>query len=169
MPLRNLKVFIGGPIKFAIRQEGFNQELRQTIELAVEAVRDLNGQVLSAHLAEKFGVDTPAFTPEMVSRRDFAWMQECDVFMPILPVLANGELLRTDGTHIELGWASALRRPVLLVTEMPIVDNASHLLKGLEHVGTVARLDVRDFRANPWQIGEIFQELLARQPCAVQA
>ncbi|MGE7994031.1 hypothetical protein ACQKPE_24020 [Pseudomonas sp. NPDC089554] len=169
MPLRNLKVFIGGPIQFAIRQDGFDQALKQTIELAVEAVRDLNGQVLSAHLAERFGVDTPDFTPEMVSRRDFAWMQECDVFMPILPVLPNGELLRTDGTHIELGWASALRRPVLLLTELPIVDSASHLLKGLEQIGKVAKLDVREFRANPWQIGEIFQEMLAEQVCPVQA
>ncbi|AZE87720.1 MULTISPECIES: nucleoside 2-deoxyribosyltransferase [Pseudomonas fluorescens group] len=161
MPLRNLKVFIGGPIQFAIRRDGFHEELKETIELAIQAVTQLNGQVLSAHKAERFGVDTPAFTPEMVSKRDFAWMQECDVFMPILPVLAGSELLRTDGTHIELGWASALKRPVLLVTELPIVEGGSHLLKGLEHICKLSKLDVQEFRKRPAQIGEILQGLIA--------
>ncbi|WP_447803260.1 nucleoside 2-deoxyribosyltransferase [Pseudomonas serbica] len=160
MPLRNRKVFIGGPIQFAIHGDGFHDELKHTIELAIEAVRKLNGQVLSAHQTERFGLDTPAFTPEMVSKRDFTWMQECDVFMPILPVLHGKELLRTDGTHIELGWASALKRPVLLVTELPIVDGGSHLLKGLEHICKLSKLDVQEFRKRPWQIGEILQGLI---------
>ncbi|MGF6126918.1 nucleoside 2-deoxyribosyltransferase [Pseudomonas frederiksbergensis] len=160
MPLRNRKVFIGGPIQFAIHRDGFHDELKHTIELAIEAVGKLNGQVLSAHQTERFGIDTPAFTPEMVSKRDFAWMQECDVFMPILPVLPGKELLRTDGTHIELGWASALKRPVLLVTELPIVDGGSHLLKGLEHVCKLSKLDMQEFRKRPWQIGEILQGLM---------
>lgn len=160
MPLRDRKVFIGGPIQFAIHRDGFHDELKQTIELAIEAISKLNGQVLSAHQTERFGIDTSAFTPEMVSKRDFAWMKECDVFMPILPVLAGKKLLRTDGTHIELGWASALKRPVLLVTELPIVDEGSHLLKGLEHVCKLSKLDVREFRKRPGQIGEILQGLM---------
>ena len=163
MPLRDLKIFIGGPIQFAIRDDGFHEVLRHTIEQAADVVRQMNGQVLSAHAVERFGLDTPAFTPEMVSKRDFAWMQECDIFMPVLPVLPDQNLLRTDGTHIELGWACALRRPILLVTELPIVANASHLLKGLEHVCQVAKLDIHELRANPWQLAEIFTALLGER------
>ncbi|MFB5171362.1 nucleoside 2-deoxyribosyltransferase [Erwinia amylovora] len=160
MALRNRKIFIGGPIQFAIEHEVFNQELKQTLELAIQAVIQLNGQVLSAHKTERFGIDTPVFTPEMVSRRDFAWMQECDVFMPILPTLGDKELLRTDGTHIELGWACALKRPVLLVTPLPIVEGGSHLLKGMEHVCKLSKLDLHEFRRKPSQIYEIIEDLL---------
>ncbi|EQB99847.1 hypothetical protein [Photorhabdus temperata] len=157
MPLANKSVFIGGPIQSAIYDGGFHEELRMTIQLAVKTVKALNGNVLSAHLTEKFGIDTPNYTPEMVSKRDFQWMQQCDFFMPILPVHCGEELLRTDGTHIELGWASALKRPVLLITQLPIVRGGSHLLKGLEHVCNLSKLDIHDFRNNPWQIGEIFR------------
>ncbi|MBJ9975370.1 nucleoside 2-deoxyribosyltransferase [Pseudomonas sp. S75] len=163
MPLNNLKVFIGGPIQFAIRQDGFHELLKETIEQATEAVSAMNGRVLSAHAAERFGLDTPAFTPEQVSRRDFAWMQECDVFMPILPVLSGQDLLRTDGTHIELGWACALRRPIVLVTQLPIVANASHLLKGLEQICRVEKLDIEELRTNPWQLAGIIEGLLERR------
>ncbi|MBS9437272.1 hypothetical protein EAE91_08810 [Photorhabdus noenieputensis] len=157
MPLANKSVFIGGPIQSAIYDGGFHEELRMTIQLAVKTVETLNGKVFSAHLTEKFGIDTPHYTPEMVSKRDFQWMQQCDYFMPILPVHQGEELLRTDGTHIELGWASALKRPVLLITQLPIVRGGSHLLKGLEHICNLSKLDIHDFRHNPRQIGEIFR------------
>ncbi|MOA64555.1 hypothetical protein D3C78_1906450 [compost metagenome] len=56
-----------------------------------------------------------------------------------------------------------------MVTELPIVDNGSHLLKGLEYICKVSKLDVREFRANPWQIGEILQGMLTGQVCPEQA
>ncbi|WP_118987652.1 hypothetical protein [Photorhabdus sp. CRCIA-P01] len=163
MPLANKSVFIGGPIQFAICDNGFHEELRTTIQLAIKTVKALNGNVFSAHLTEKFGIDTPSYTPDMVSKRDFQWMQQCDFFMPILPVHQGDELLRTDGTHIELGWASALKRPVLLITQLPIVNGGSHLLKGLEHICNLSKLDIHDFRQNPGQIGEIFRNFAVEQ------
>lgn len=80
--------------------------------------------------------------------RDYAWMRECDVFVPVLPVL-DGTLLRTDGTHIELGWASALGRPIVGITDQPFAESASHLLKGLAKVAAATFLSAKEIATDP--------------------
>ncbi|MFJ2111206.1 MULTISPECIES: nucleoside 2-deoxyribosyltransferase [unclassified Streptomyces] len=148
-PLANVDIFIGGPIQHAILPDGFAEQLRDAISTAILHVEENGGNVFSAHVAEKFGVDTASFTPDQVSVRDFRWMTKCDVFVPILPVLPDETLLRTDGTHVELGWATALGRPIVMVTKQPFVDSASHLLKGLHQVGDVRVIDFDEFTKNP--------------------
>ncbi|WDZ85074.1 nucleoside 2-deoxyribosyltransferase [Micromonospora cathayae] len=140
--LGGLDVFVGGPIQHAIRPVGFLPSLQESISTAIGQIRANGGNVFSAHVVEEFGDKTAAFTPEQVSLRDFRWMKKCDVFVPFLPVGEDGTLLRTDGTHIELGWATALGRPIVLVTSLPINNSASHLLKGLHMVGSVTVLDL---------------------------
>ncbi|MFE2040281.1 nucleoside 2-deoxyribosyltransferase [Streptomyces sp. NPDC059477] len=154
--LTGLRVFVGGPIQHALGNGGFHTPLRHVIHHIIEAVTAANGTVFSAHVAEKFGVDTPLFTPDEVSVRDFDWMRRCDVFVPVLPVL-EGELLRTDGTHIELGWASAQGKPIVMVTPVPMAENASHLLRGLPTVARVSVVDQEDAQRHP----DSFVRLLA--------
>ncbi|PKV89778.1 nucleoside 2-deoxyribosyltransferase [Streptomyces sp. TLI_146] len=157
--LTGVSVFVGGPIQHAIRDDGFHQPLRNTIGDIIEAVSVVHGTVFSAHVAEKFGVDTPLFSPDQVSVRDFGWMRRCDVFVPVLPVDAAGELMRTDGTHVELGWASALGRPIVVVTPMPMAANASHLLRGLPTVADVTVFDLAEARANPVELLRLLEKL----------
>ncbi|GAA2435077.1 nucleoside 2-deoxyribosyltransferase [Streptomyces mauvecolor] len=147
--LTGLDVFVGGPIQHAILANGFAGDLQSAITRAIGTVRENGGNVFSAHVAEKFGEDTAQFTPEQVSVRDFRWMRKCDVFVPVLPVLPDLTLRRTDGTHVELGWATALGRPIVLVTKQPFVDSASHLLKGLHRVGSVQVIDFDEFNEKP--------------------
>ncbi|AHH98917.1 hypothetical protein GCM10010174_47950 [Kutzneria viridogrisea] len=147
--LAGLNVFVGGPIQHAILEDSFFVPLQEAIEAAIGTVRDHGGEVFSAHVVEKFGLDTAAYTPKDVSARDFQWMKACDVFVPVLPALPDGTLYRTDGTHIELGWATALERPVVLITEQPFAEGASHLLKGLNWVGRVQAIDFTTFTENP--------------------
>ncbi|MFJ3599693.1 MULTISPECIES: hypothetical protein [unclassified Streptomyces] len=146
--LTGINVFVGGPIQYAIEGDGFYSPLRRTLHSIIEAVQQANGTVFSAHVAEKFGVDTPLFSPQQVSVRDFDWMRRCDVFVPVLPVLGD-DLLRTDGTHVELGWASALRKPIKLVTRQPLVPGASHLLRGLPEIAEVSLFDDVDVAGDP--------------------
>ncbi|MFF5126128.1 hypothetical protein ACFY41_04220 [Streptomyces syringium] len=147
--LSGVSVFVGGPIQHAIHQDGFHEPLRHAIHDVIETVTAVNGTVFSAHVAEKFGVDTPLFSPDQVSVRDFGWMRRCDVFVPVLPVGADGDLMRTDGTHIELGWASALSKPIVVVTPTPMAANASHLLRGLPSVADVSVFDLTEAREDP--------------------
>ncbi|MFK0289878.1 nucleoside 2-deoxyribosyltransferase [Streptomyces sp. NPDC090442] len=151
--LTGVNVFVGGPIQHAIETDGFYSPLQRALHGIIEAVKEANGTVFSAHVAEKFGADTPLFSPRQVSVRDFDWMQRCDVFVPVLPV-RDDTLLRTDGTHVELGWASALGKPIKMVTQQPVVDSASHLLRGLPAIADVALFDVHEVAESPAELLE---------------
>ncbi|OLZ50122.1 hypothetical protein BS329_20545 [Amycolatopsis coloradensis] len=59
---------------------------------------------------------------------------------------------------MELGWATALERPIVLITEQPFVEGASHLLKGLGCVGQVRVIDFTAFTRDP---GLLTQAVLA--------
>ncbi|MEU0224643.1 nucleoside 2-deoxyribosyltransferase [Streptomyces sp. NPDC006284] len=159
LDMTGVRVFVGGPIQHALRDEGFHQPLRHAIRDIIDAVSAANGTVFSAHVAEKFGDDTALFTPDQVSVRDYDWMRRCDVFVPVLPVDAAGELMRTDGTHVELGWASALGRPIVVVTPTPMAPNASHLLRGLPSVGDVTVFDLAEARAHPAELLRLLDKL----------
>lgn len=147
--LAGLDVFVGGPIQYAIVESGFVGPLRNTITTAIRTATDNGANVFSAHVVEQFGAQTASFTPEQVSVRDFRWMNKCDVFVPVLPLMEDLTLRRTDGTHVELGWATALGRPIVLITKQPFAESASHLLKGLHRVGDVQIIDLDDFTEKP--------------------
>ncbi|MFF4806216.1 nucleoside 2-deoxyribosyltransferase [Streptomyces sp. NPDC001351] len=167
--LAGLDVFVGGPIQHAILENGFVDHLQDAITTAIGTVRDNGANAFSAHLVEKFGAETASFTPEQVSVRDFRWMKKCDVFVPVLPVLEDGTLRRTDGTHVELGWATALGRPIVLITKQPFVDSASHLLKGLHRVGLVQTIDFDEFTEKPALLTDAVLAATERQREAISA
>ncbi|CAH2935606.1 MAG: hypothetical protein CPSOU_6692 [uncultured Paraburkholderia sp.] len=158
--LSGIDVFIGGPIQHALRGDALINKVQDPIISAIDAVTDAGGNVFSAHVAEAFGKQTAYFTPDEVSVRDFRWMNKCDVFVPVLPIQANGALVRTDGTHVELGWASALRRPIVLVTAHPFTEDASHLLKGLPRVGQVTVLGIDEFLKDPLHLATIIARVV---------
>ncbi|WP_226367326.1 nucleoside 2-deoxyribosyltransferase [Pseudonocardia sp. ICBG162] len=147
--LVGLDVFVGGPIQHAIRDDGFWPPLHDWIQLAISTLSAHEAHIFSAHVVEEFGDRTAEYTPDQVTARDLRWMSKCDVFVPILPLDMDGKLLRTDGTHIELGWATALGRPVVLLTTSPVVESASHLVKGLSTIADVQLLDLDSFAAAP--------------------
>ncbi|MEU7636750.1 MULTISPECIES: nucleoside 2-deoxyribosyltransferase [unclassified Streptomyces] len=146
--LRGVTLFVGGPIQHALVPGGMATPIRECLSLTIDQSQRAGATVLSAHVAERFGADTASFTPEEVSVRDYAWMRQCDVFVPVLPVL-DGTLLRTDGTHIELGWASALGRPIVGITDQPFAESASHLLKGLAQVAAATFLSTEEIATDP--------------------
>ena len=165
--LSGLDLFVGGPIQHAISPTGFAVDLQQAISLVIQTLRGHGATLFSAHTVEEFGDRTAAYTPEQVSARDLRWMSKCDVFIPVLPISADDELMRTDGTHVELGWATALGRPIVLITKQPIVDSASHLLKGLHRVGEVQLLDIERFIREPFLLVECILRATKRQREAV--
>ncbi|SAI46987.1 Nucleoside 2-deoxyribosyltransferase [Bordetella ansorpii] len=161
--LKGLTIFVGGPIQHALKARALDEGLKGHLATAISLLEAYGAQVLSAHRAEKFGADTHLFTPDEVSRRDRAWMEQCDIFVAVLPMHPlDGTLLRTDGTHIELGWASALRRPIVLVTAMPIDASASHLLKGLATVAQVEHVAIDAFEREPAVLAQVLALIAER-------
>lgn len=134
-------VFVGGPIQYAIDDSGqFSKDLRGTLSSLLSALDARGCRVLSAHREERFGdVDMSGKCFE-VCARDYAWMRHCDLFVAVLPVDRDGIPVTTSGTCVELGWASAMGKPIVLIVK----PNApySHLVAGLHAATDVVRLDI---------------------------
>jgi methylase of polypeptide subunit release factors len=92
----------------------FSQSLRERY-LAVLELLERNGiEVLSAHRADQFGeVD---WVDNFVER-DLSWVERCDAQLVMLPADSHGEALRSDGTMIEMGYALARGKPVVLLAD----------------------------------------------------
>jgi aminoglycoside phosphotransferase (APT) family kinase protein len=131
-------VFVGGPIQHAVTGNGFDVRVRRLVAAVIETLSTSGLRVLSAHVEEDYGAATCWFQPDGIAIRDFEWMTHCAAFVALLPSDGHGDTMRTDGTHIELGWASALGRPVVLLLESSTpMDRYTHLVRGLPRLTSV--------------------------------
>lgn len=158
-PPNGATIFVGGPIQYASRDEGFDLSLQKLIVSVIGILENAAFRVLSAHLSEQFGAAEGPFLPQEVTRRDYNWMQECDLYIAILPV-RNSVPYRTDGTHIELGWAAALKRPVAIIGASPLGEEYSHLVRGLGELTAVATLNEAEVEQSPPSLVRCVLELV---------
>lgn len=136
-------VFVGGPIQNAIGPDGvFNAEIRHLIESVSKALKKANCHIISAHVYENFGEMDVRGKFQDVCARDYQWMRECDLFLAILPLASNGKVICTSGTFVELGWASAMGKPIVLVRDP--APKYSHLIEGLDVVTQVAEMYINE-------------------------
>jgi nucleoside 2-deoxyribosyltransferase len=147
-------VFVGGPIQYAIRpNESFHRETRSIVELTVAALHDSGHRVLSAHIFENFGKMDVSGKFQEICSRDYQWMQQCDVFVAILPLDADGNVIFSSGTAVELGWASAMDKPIILVCDP--APKYSHLSMGLDAIARVTKVDINRADLAQFLRGEI--------------
>lgn len=142
-------IFVGGPIQHAMDRDSFNTELRRLISAVITELGGRGVRVFSAHVAEEFGAaDQSQFTPASVSLRDWAWMEECDVYVALWPTNAEGELIQSAGTAIELGWASAMGKSMVIALNDDTPDQYSHLVHGLTNLADVAYVSLAGAQTN---------------------
>ena len=122
--------------------------MRETIERIANRIEAEGFLVLSAHRDEGYGVRIPA-RPASVFRRDWHLARLASAMVFVLPLDVRGELVRTDGTFIELGWAVALRKPMFIVTPARGTGR-SYLFDGLLEVAP----DVRWFDLDDADVGD---------------
>ena len=133
--------FIGGPIQHATRPDGsFHAGTRTIIEQVIAAVGGLGHKVLSAHVHERFGELDVSGKFQEVCSRDYRWMLQCDLFLAVLPLDETGSVILSSGTAIELGWASALNKSIILVCDP--AARYSHLIIGLDAIADVVKVDI---------------------------
>lgn len=114
-----ISVMVAGPFSGLLRRgtDGgyvFSNDMRRRIE-RVHALLDSAGiDVLSAHAAEHYG-QTP--WTELFVERDLKWVEQCAAQVLLLPRGSDGATTRTDGSMIELGFALARGKPVILLAE----------------------------------------------------
>lgn len=139
MAKNELTAFVGGPIQYAIESDGvFNVKLQQLIKNVISKSQNMGYKVLSAHVYEKFGEMNVSGMYAEVCSRDFKWMNDCDVFIAILPLKPNGEIIHSSGTSVELGWASALNKKIVIIRDS--AQKYSHLVAGLHAIANVKEL-----------------------------
>ncbi len=123
------KVFIAGPFKSMVNPKTGVMESheKQKILNLIAFFEEKGFSVHNAHKREGWGKDF--MTPEECTKMDFNEISTCDLFVgfPGSPP--------SPGTHIEIGWASALNKPVILLLEEG--KEYAFLIKGLNTVANV--------------------------------
>lgn len=128
------RVFLGGPFKASVDPATgtLRAAERTRLESVIARLESDGYEVHNAHRREGWGA---AFlTPEECTRLDFEEISASDVFVAFPGAPAS------PGTHVEIGWASALGKPVVLLLE----DGAEYafLVRGLHTVADVVFVPV---------------------------
>ena len=136
------KVFVGGPFSLAVGPGSevptFDAVLRRSIE-QVHAIVCATGALLySAHIDEEFGLRTDV---SKVVPRDYRWLQECDLYIALLPLNSTGTPYRTDGTFVECGIAIGLGKTVVLLIQDSNHPERSVFVQNLDRIPNVVILD----------------------------
>jgi nucleoside 2-deoxyribosyltransferase len=91
-------------------------------------------QVYNAHRREAWGAEL--MLPEQCTRLDQQEIRDADLFVALPGNPAS------PGTHIEIGWASAFDRPIVLLLEQG--TEYTFLVQGLHAVATVEQVRYTD-------------------------
>lgn len=92
----------------------FSDEGKQRIDAIHQLLSAAGYEILSAHIADRYG-ESP-WGDDFVSR-DLDWAATCDVQLVLLPAEPTGAAIRSDGTMIELGFAFAKGKPIVLLAD----------------------------------------------------
>lgn len=128
-------VFLAGPFKALVDADGaMNTQARARFETLIERLEAENYHVYNAHRRESWGAKF--LTPDECTRLDYDEISASTVFVAFPGHPAS------PGTHIEIGWASAMGKPIVLLLE----EGADYafLVRGLHTVGNVTCLTIKD-------------------------
>jgi hypothetical protein len=106
---------------------------RSLLEALIRVLHERGWGVDNAHARENWGADW--MQPDECTPLDFHGVTTADLLIAIPGSPASG------GVHVEIGWASAMGVPVLLLLEQDA--EYSHLVRGLDGV---PRAEVNEIR-----------------------
>jgi nucleoside 2-deoxyribosyltransferase len=133
-PGRGRSVFLAGPFKALVDPETGNMRdfERMRYESLIGYLEQRGYTVHNAHKREDWGANF--LEPEECTRLDWEEIDECDLFVAFPGHPAS------PGTHIEIGWASARRKPMLLL--LGAGDTYAFLVRGLHVVADVTYVEM---------------------------
>ncbi|SCE38290.1 Nucleoside 2-deoxyribosyltransferase [Streptomyces sp. DvalAA-14] len=128
-------IFLGGPFKALVDTDGaMDTRARARFEALIEGLEAAGYQVHNAHRRESWGAKF--LTPDECTRLDYDEIAASSVFIAFPGHPAS------PGTHIEIGWASAMGKPIVLLLEEG--RDYAFLVRGLHTVADVTYLTVGD-------------------------
>jgi hypothetical protein len=128
-------VFVCGPIAQAVDAPGMDEGSRRFLEVVHETLEKGGLRVWSAHRELRWGQIEPS--PAYVAKQDLALMRACDATVIVLGTPSQARW-RTEGTFIELGWAIAMQRPLVVVGDLDAYP--STLVRGLPSLSSGIRI-----------------------------
>lgn len=145
-------MFLAGPFKSLVdpSTQAMSQRSIAAYTSIIDHFEKKGWHVHCAHRREGWGREF--MPPETCTRIDFDEISRCDVFVAYPGAPAS------PGTHIEIGWASALGKPIVLLLD-PDADYA-FLVQGIGVVAAVERVFVRDNRPDTTDIEDAIGRLL---------
>jgi nucleoside 2-deoxyribosyltransferase len=144
-------------MQHAVHSGGFDPRLRHLLSSIIKVLQTNHVVVFSAHVVEDFCKYDANGEAGSVTRRDFDWMRECDIYVAVLPAGPDDLSYRSDGTHVELGWASALGKPILLLSSSGI--DHSLVVQGLWELCAFHFARLEDVEISPERIMEFISPL----------
>lgn len=108
--------------------------------------------VYNAHRREGWGADF--LEPDECTRLDFEEIRRADLFIALPGAPPS------PGTHIEIGWASALDKPIMLLLEEG--QPYAFLVRGLHAVARVTTVPVRAGRTGLDEFATALEEMERR-------
>ncbi len=129
------KVFLDGPYDQGPAKcaGSANTCTAEKYQVLIDFFESEGWNVLSVHRGLK---SEEQISPSTYTTRAFRWMHSCDLFvaLPGSPAFTY--------THVAMGWASALRRPMILILDA--CDFHTQLTEGLKHVTPLRHLVYED-------------------------
>jgi nucleoside 2-deoxyribosyltransferase len=105
LPSSCLRIFLAAPFSRYLLEKNFLSYAYDQIALLLSTLRSHGYNVFSAHEREEYG--QKLMSPEMCTRLDFEEITQADV---VLAAISDNSY----GVCVELGWASALNKPIIL-------------------------------------------------------
>jgi hypothetical protein len=122
--------FVAARFTTAIQDTGFDPELKANISAIHDELYRLGFSVESAHIEEAYGASLD--NPHVFIKRDISAISGCDLFIALL----DGNCI-SSGVCIELGWASLLRKNILLIHPKGFPFNINPMVVGLFSLTTL--------------------------------
>lgn len=130
-----MRIFLGAPFTNYLNDKGFNKELKKTIKSIMNSLEKKGHIVRSAHVREGFG--SKLMLPEVCTPLDFEEVKKCELFIAIPSNPPSG------GVHIELGWASAIKKDIILCIKKN--GKYSPLVQGISKISNVRTVLFNDY------------------------
>jgi nucleoside 2-deoxyribosyltransferase len=127
------RIFLAGPFKALVDKK---TKTMNAVDIAlfmtiIVYFENKGWTVHCAHRREKWGKEF--MTPRECTSIDFSEIKKCDYFVAFPGSPAS------PGTHVELGWASALGKPIILLLEKQ--KEYAFLVQGLDEISPVTTIE----------------------------
>lgn len=124
------KIFLAAPFKALVnnKSNAMQDSDRKRIEDLISFFEGKGYLVHNAHKREAWGKNF--MEPEECTYIDYHEIEKCDLFVAFPGIPAS------PGTHIEIGWASAFHKKIVLIL-FENQENYAYLVRGLSSVSDV--------------------------------